>query len=130
MSVGQCGLFESSGVFSKFQFVFKESSMMKKRKVSAIGLILLMVLTVFPLAAYDTATQVEQAIDAELQASPTKPMNGGPQSPTNKASAGRFTTAVDDTLDWGGATVDNWQGGLAKPSGEFSQFQFVLRSEV
>jgi hypothetical protein len=29
-------------------------------------------------------------------------------SPTNKASAGRFTTAVDNTLDWGGATVDNW----------------------
>jgi hypothetical protein len=84
--------------------------MTKKRKVFTLGLIILMVLASFPLTAYDlgSAENATEVPDA------TKPMADGPASPTNKASAGRFGTDVDNILsliDWSDVNKEGkWLG--------------------
>jgi hypothetical protein len=82
--------------------------MMKNRKVFAFGLALLMALAAFPLAAFTTG---EANTETDVPAEPTKPMAGGPESPTSKASAGRFTTDVDNVVStggWGDVSADKW----------------------
>jgi hypothetical protein len=87
--------------------------MSTKRKVFAFGLAALMAMTSLPLMAYDN-TGVPAPTDVEtatIEPNPAKPMAAGPKSPTNYASAGRYSTDVDNILSltgWTDVSVNNW----------------------
>jgi hypothetical protein len=93
---------------------FKELFMTKKRKVFTAGLVILLVLASFPLAAYEfnnalNAVSEQAAAGGELPGE----LPGGPESPTSAVTSGLFTTDVDNVLhliDWSEIEVEKSLG--------------------
>jgi hypothetical protein len=82
--------------------------MTKRRKAFTAGIVILLVLASFPLAAYDVNSANTATNDPGPGAVPA-----GPGSPTKNASAGRFTTDVDNVLsltDWSAIKMEKSLG--------------------